>query len=165
MSLEDNEHYHNMQQLAPFGFIDPLTDLGTFNDRLMKFNEPVESLVNTLTGMPFSERWYSVLEELRSEYILWQKDLVEGYVEDERRSYTKAADFDAEVRPIVESYLRLGFPFDKIAERVGYSQKTLRNNYRRSDLIESHEPVIWIKQDLKENRQRKRKNFRPSAQW
>lgn len=166
MRLEENVHYKKMMQLAPFGFIDPLTDLGTFNDRQMAFKEPVEALVDSFSGKPYTEQWYDTLNQLRAEYVLWQRDLIDH--DDEkfsRQSYTNHEDFDANVRPVIEMYLRLGFSFETVAGIVGYSQKTLRNLYRRSDLVETHEPVIWSKADLKVNRHRKAKHLHPKMRW
>lgn len=121
--------------------IDPLSgDLGSFDSRLMKFEEPIQALISPYTHEPYPDYLYPKLNELREVFLKWQEALLDNLEAGERRSYLMDEQHDKN-RQVVEGYLRYGFRFDEIAERVGYSSGSLRNRFKRSDHHRPIEPI------------------------
>lgn len=149
----DNKHYQKLYTMAPNGFIDPINDLGTFNDRLLKFEEPVSKLRNPFSGEAYTDIWQTKIEEMRAVYILWQKDIQLKLVsKNERRSYMKSEERLDRRKQSVEILLSLGFYFPDVAKIVGYSEKTLRNKWKRSDLNETNERLLITKKNLSQGK-------------
>lgn len=125
--------------------IDPLVDLGKFDNRAMRFKESVSSLVSPHTGEPYNAYWQKEIEGLREIYILYQKAMqseLNGL--SERRGYIADEDkkrFHEEVQLLIE----LGFRFSDIAQLTGYSEKYLRNTLKLSDYFQTHTPMYFSK--------------------
>lgn len=146
-----NEYLQKMYSLAPTILIDPLSDLGLFDYRLLKFVEPISSLKNKITGAPYAKKWIPVIEEMRQIYIEWQREVqkcVDG--SHEKRQYA-TKDYQKEnKKEAVENLLSLGFSIRYVAKKTGYSEKNLKNSgVRRGELNQRTERAVFRKSDLR----------------
>lgn len=159
-----------MQRTLGRGFIDPFVDLGIFNRRLMEFNEPVECLRNKYTGDPYTPYWQNVIEEMRKVFVNYQRELIATRVSiEEKGQYMKDKVQKEKIRKIVVSYLTLGFSFKEISKKVGYTEKYLRRNFRRSDHNQTSSVIILHGKDLErgvqKNLEKLPKDSRASISW
>lgn len=149
-----------MQKDLGRSFIDPFEDLGDFNRRLMDFEEPIENLKNKYTGDPYTEYWQSVIRDMRVVYANYQREVQAMLVPDqEKNQYIKDTGQKEKIRKIVTSLLSLGFSFKDISKRVGYTEKYLRRNYKRSDYNKTSSTIIFLRKDLENGVKRNIKNI------
>lgn len=148
--MDNNKYFEKMSKLAPSVFIDPLSDLGSFNYRLLKFEEPVSSLTNKFSGDPYAKKWWPIIEEMRSIFIEWQKE-VQSHLDGsaERTGYIVDENQITEQKELIEALIRLGFSMKFVAQHVGYSEKTIRNKgFRRSDLNKRTQRQVYYRSSL-----------------
>lgn len=139
--------YQKLVESEPLGFIDPFEDLGTFDSALMKFVEPVEWLVNRYSGEPYNPYWQAKIKEMRELYIEY---LESSQTHNEPLDYRLRNDeAKKHADEIVTTYLKLGFRFKEIEERVKLPIKRLRRNWRRSDYVETAKPRFYLKENLR----------------
>lgn len=125
--------YQKLVESEPLGFIDPFEDLGTFDSVLMKFVEPVERLVNKYSGKPYNSYWQAKIKEMRELYIEY---LESSQTHNEQLNYRLRNDeAKKHADEIVTTYLKLGFRFKEIEEKVKLPIKRLRSKWRRSDYV------------------------------
>lgn len=153
MKEKGTNYYQQLMDFARNGFIDPFEDLGTFDCRTLKFNEPVEVLKNKFSGCSYTPYWQETIQKMREIYILYQKELRENMVpKKERIGYIRDAELRDSFREKVQLYLSLGFRFSEVAEAVGYTEKTLRNSFRRSEWNQMNDPICYDKEDLRKGK-------------
>lgn len=142
----DQYIYQKLVESEPLGFIDPFEDLGTFDSVLMKFVEPVERLVNKYSGKPYSLYWQAKIKEMRGLYIEY---LENSQTHNEQLDYRLRNDeAKKHADEIVTTYLKLGFRFKEIEEKVKLPIKRLRRNWRRSDYVKTASPCFYLKSNL-----------------
>lgn len=138
--------YQKLVESEPLGFIDPFEDLGTFDSALMKFVEPVEWLVNRYSAEPYNPYWQAKIKEMRELYIEY---LESSQTHNEPLDYRLRNDeAKKHADEIVTTYLKLGFRFKDIEERVKLPIKRLRRNWRRSDYVKTASPRFYLKSNL-----------------
>lgn len=132
---ESDKFYRELLKMEPFGFIDPLQDLGTFDSYHMCFLEPVEDLRSHWSGDPYLPFWQDKIAEMRQVYLAWQKALVrEENIENGRptRNFVSTQSVRRERAGIIRVCMRFGFSIKNIARKTGYAEKTIRNEYAYS---------------------------------
>lgn len=138
--------YQKLVESEPLGFIDPFEDLGTFDSVLMKFVEPVERLVNKYSGKPYNSYWQAKIKEMRELYIEY---LESSQTHNEQLNYRLRNDeAKKHADEIVTTYLKLGFRFKEIEEKVKLPIKRLRRKWRRSDYVKTASPCFYLKSNL-----------------
>lgn len=138
--------YQKLVESEPLGFIDPFEDLGTFDSVLMKFVEPVERLVNKYSGKRYNSYWQAKIKEMRELYIEY---LESSQTHNEQLNYRLRNDeAKKHADEIVTTYLKLGFRFKEIEEKVKLPIKRLRSKWRRSDYVKTASPCFYLKSNL-----------------
>lgn len=163
--MKKNIFYEQLINSEPLGFIDPFTDLGEFDRFQLKFKKPVKELRNKYSGEHYSLQWQKKIEEMRSLYIQYQIYIRETDTENTFKTRVrKQSDKDSFEEDVV-IYLKLGFRFADIEKRMNRSDKRLRNQWRRSQYVETQPAVIYDKQDLRAG-YAKSKNYLPkNMKW
>lgn len=145
-----NQYYQKLVESEPLGFIDPLTDLGDFDEIQMTFKEPVNHLINRYSGKPYNSYWQKKITEMRVLYIQYQISLREDEYTDGYFKRIRSTQSKKEADDIVTTYLLLGFGFRDIERKTTISYCTLRRHWKRSDYIKMVEPRFYLKSDLTE---------------
>jgi|GEM_PF-540126 len=150
MRTRKSKNYQQLIEFARNGFLDPFKDLGTFDCRTLTFEEPVEVLENKYSGSPYTPFWQAKIQEMREVYTAYQRELKAGREpKTERVGYIRDEQERTSFNEKVQLYLSLGFSFSEVAEAVGYSEKTLRNSFRRSEWNQMNDLVFYDKEELK----------------
>lgn len=133
MREKTKKYYRQLIELSTEE-IQPMSgDLGNFSLRLMNFVDPVTSLVSKKTGKKYSTEDLYRIRNLRKIYIKWQKAMREEAGDGEKASYTMRRDEKEYIENTIKLYLEYDFSFEEISEILGYSPRTLRNNWKRED--------------------------------
>ena len=145
-----NQYYQKLIESEPLGFIDPLTDLGDFDEIQMTFKEPISCLTNRYSGKPYNSYWQKKIAEMRILYIQYQVSLREDEHADRYFKRIRSTQLRKEAEDIVTTYLILGFGFRDIERKTTISYRTLRRYWKRSNYIRMVEPKFYSKIDLTE---------------
>lgn len=145
-----NKFYEQLINSEPLGFIDPLTDLGEFDLVQMKFKKPVRELKNKYSGKSYNLNWQNKIEQMRVLYIQYQKSLMLEDQEQDIRNRVRNRESKKHVHKIVTTYLKLGFKFKEIENRLPLSYKQLIRGRKRSDYITFVNPEFYLKKDLQD---------------
>lgn len=159
----EKSYYHQLielQEREGSGFIDPFEDLGAFNLRTLTFIQPVDELKNKYTNQPYTRYWQSVIQKMRKVYILYQTDLQQKLIPTkEKKPYLKGKEEKKDWEKRIVFYLSLGFSFREVAAAVGYTEKHLRNHFRRSDYKKTRRLFVYQKKDLRRGLVKNRKKL------
>ncbi|MGT2930201.1 hypothetical protein ACVR1G_08250 [Streptococcus dentasini] len=149
---KSQELYHQLIHYDFTGYIDPFENLGTFDKVNRSFKEPVDQLVNPYTKKPYSHYWQTIISAMRELYSNYQKALHEENLADERAEtthyYLTTEEEKKAFEKKVTTYLSLGFNFSQVAEKVNRASASLRENFKRSELIAYQTPCFFNKEDL-----------------
>ncbi|WP_019789871.1 hypothetical protein [Streptococcus sobrinus] len=151
---KSQELYQKLIHYDFINYIDPFEDLGTFDRVSHSFKEEVSDLVNPYTNQAYLPQWQETISEMRKIYCAYQKALHEENLDDERAEVTHyylTSDEDkAAFKHKVTTYLSLGFTFPQVAQKVGRASASLRENFKRNEVIAFNRPCFFAKDDLAE---------------
>lgn len=144
--------YQKLMNYDFIGYIDPINDLGTFDRVNQRFKEKVSDLVNPHSKQAYSAHWQGMILEMREIYCEYQKALQEKDSDDTRAEvthfYLTSEEDKVAFNKKVTTYLSLGFTFPQVAKKVNRASSSLRENFKRSEVITFNSPSFFRKDDL-----------------
>ncbi|WP_019792356.1 hypothetical protein [Streptococcus sobrinus] len=148
---KSQELYQKLIHYDFVGYIDPFEDLGTFDRVNQTFKEDVADLINPHSKKTYSAQWQETILQMRKLYCDYQRALHEES-EDGRAEvthyYLTSEEDKAAFNKKVTTYLSLGFTFPQVAKKVNRASSSLRENFKRSEVIAFSSPSFFKKDDL-----------------
>ena len=159
MRYKGLELLNQLQLQASSLLIDVNKDLGTYSAKEGRFLEPVDQLINPITGKGYTPKTQQIIKDLRKSYLryieIMQTEFKETAQPDDLEIITHYFCSEKQRKKIadyVKSKLALGYFHTEIAKELDYKPKTLRNQFKRQEYYQRSNVEEVSRQNLAQKR-------------